>query len=226
MRSLPFSLVSSSVLFLSLAASGLSAAAAENEVTAAELLPLEEASWPMKVTEGPGSGGSVELSLESEDGGDWRMSLDGRNAMKIRGLNDGLAVSEVVLEEEAQRIVFDPPAYLVPATMSPGQTFQRSGEVRIFNTDTGEQTTSGNYEQELPPPSRTTYELPGGPVESFEISNSVRIETDWATVDLDLSLGLSREHGPVYRRLVSDVTKAALFGSKTTRVVEQDLAQD
>ena len=217
------------VLVLALAAAGRPAAAAaadgvpDSAVTAAELLPLEEASWPMKVTAGPGSGASVRLTLEPEEGGRWRMALEGRNALTISELNGGRVVSEVVLEEESQRLVFEPPAYLTPATMTPGQSFQRSGKVRIFDIATGEQTTSGRYEQKLPPPSRTTYELPGGSLEAFEVSNSVTIETDWATVKLDLALGLSQEHGPVYRRLVSDVAKAAFFGSKTTRVVEQDL---
>lgn len=214
------------VLASTLAGSPTSAAEADAPVTADDLLPLEEASWPMKVTSGPGSGGSARLTLEPDADEAWRLSLDGRDAMTILGLNGGRVVAEVVLEEEDQRIVFDPPAYLLPATMSPGQSFERSGKVEIFDTSTGERTTSGTYEQELPPPSRTTYELPGGSVEAFEVDNAVTIETDWATVDLDLSLGLSEEHGPVYRRLVSDVTKAWLFGSKTTRVVEQDLEAD
>ena len=100
---------------------------------------------------------------------------------------------------------------------------QRAGEVEIFQIDSGEQQTSGSYEQTLPPPSRTTYELPSGSTEAFEVENRVKIETDWASVQLDTSLGLSEENGPVYRRLVSDVTKAAFFGSKTTRTVEQQL---
>ncbi|BAM04127.1 hypothetical protein [Phycisphaera mikurensis] len=207
----------------SAASSAFSRADAE-EVRAIELLPLEEASWPMKLTSGPGAGGSAELTLAPIDGGGWAMRLGDRNALRLHAADDGtLEVSEVELKESDQRLRFDPPALLVPGTMSSEETFQRSGRVEVFATGSGERQTSGTYEQTVPPPSRTTYELPSGKSEAFEVANEVKIDTDWASVDLQLSLGLSREHGPVYRRLVSNVTKAAFFGEKTTRTIEQKL---
>ena len=194
-------------------------------VTAAELLPLEEGSWPMKITTGPGAGEAATLALEPiADGEGWAMRLGDRNALRLHAAEDGgVEASEVKLTDAGQRLVFNPPALLVPATMTPGETFERSGEVKIYATDGGELMTSGSYEQTLPPPSRTRYELPSGTSEAFEVSSKCRIETDWASVELDVALGLSQEEGPVYRRIVSDVTKAAIFGSKTTRTIEQKL---
>ena len=94
-----------------------SPASASEGVTAAELLPLERASWPMKVTSGPGAGDSVDLTLEQlPGGGGWAMRLGDRNALRLSEAADGsIEVAEVELSDAGQRLVFSPPALLIPA---------------------------------------------------------------------------------------------------------------
>lgn len=201
------------------------AASASQAVPRPQLFKLEQHTAAFKIVSGSGSGDTVTLELQRTEGG-WAMALDGLNTLHLSEADGGgVDVGRVELAGQGRVLTFDPPAIYLPARFEPGASFSRSGKVEITNAQSGETVTQGEYQQDVEPASRTTFELPLGRVEGFEQANNVRIETDWASVKLDLVSGFAapnQEHvGLVRRDMKINITKAAFFGSTTERVLER-----
>ena len=103
---------------------------------------------------GPRSAGGERRTANGGKG--WAMRMGDAIAPRLDAAENGsMEVSEVELTERGRRLSLDPPAMLLPATMKPGQTPERSGSVRVFDAASGGTTATNTYEQTLPPPSRT-----------------------------------------------------------------------
>ena len=190
------------------------------------IFPLEARTDRMKVVSGTDSGTTVDLVLEEADADNahWALRAKGLNTLLLREASDGgIDVVSVELADQQQALEFDPPAMYLPASLRPGESHSRSGTVTIRNTQDGSVRTTGDYKQTIKPASAKTFELPLGKRDGFEVTNSVDVETDWASVSLELITGFDDAEdnpGLLRRDMKTKITKAALFGSTTQRVLE------
>ena len=201
-------------------------AGGDEAIQRADVFPLESRTDRMKVVSGADSGTSLDLKLEEADDGDagWALRASGLNTLMLSEAGDGgVDVVSVELVDQQKSMTFNPPALYLPASLKPGESFERSGAVVIRNTSDGSVQTRGDYTQTVDPASRQSFELPIGTREGVEVTNTVEVETDWASVKLELITGYNGDMdnpGLIRRDMRTKITKAAFFGSTTERVLE------
>lgn len=209
-------------LFASLCMSASLASAAPQSpesLSAGTLLPLESRQSEFVITQGSDRGSHVQHSLEPAPNGDgWLLTLEGYNQLHLRKADDGtVLITAIDLPERNQRIVYDPPVPLLPATVKAGQTYDAQSDVEIRNLQTGEVQHSGPADHHIDLLRRTQFDLPQGKTEGYLLEVSQRIDLSVADLELKLVTGLVPQQGAVYRDLQYTVETLGLFGDTTSR---------
>jgi hypothetical protein len=209
-------------IFACLAATGVSAVAKETPIPATELMPLESGTSSFLITQGLNKGQRVQVTLQRTRGsaGEWLLTMERVGEVYLIRRPDGeLLVSRIDLTAEHQRIVYDRPVRLLPASVAPGDRQVVQTTARITNTR--ENTTRrGQVTHRVDPARRTTFELPAGAMQAYLVEANQTIQLDMATVTLRLEGGFAQNRGLIYGNVRYSIDKPLFFGSTTQQTVE------
>lgn len=199
----------------------LCAGAADAAPTPQQLLPLEPSERVFRIAGGDGQEEAplVMAPLEEEADG-WRLSLEGYNDVYLKRTEAGIAITQVRIEEENKRIVFDEPVPLLPDELVPGEERQVHTQVRVYDLASGEHTHTGEVQHRLTARGPERFELPAGHMEGYRVELRQTMKFDLATLQVRLDTGYVPDQGIVQRRLNYEVKVLGLPFAESSRTAE------
>jgi len=211
------------VAALVMAWSPVMAHAADDSVTAAQLLPLREAEARFVVTAGKDKGRVINATLERDDEG-WRLDMGKMKDRRLRAAKDGaVTMPWTEVEDSDSTLRFSPAAQVLPAKLTKGKAVKTDGRVRISNIAGDRNKASGKFERTVTLIGRQRVTTPAGAFDAHNVRAVEKFDLGLADVLVTTDTHYAPGTGIVRQHVVSKVTKLGLFTSteKTTIALQK-----
>lgn len=139
----------------------------------------------------------------------------------VMELRDGQWVMpEARVEYEDSRVVFHPPAILLPADLRPGVPTQQSGTVEVYGLEKGKHIVSGKFERVIEMRGRRRLRLPEGPLEVIVVRITESFEFAHAEAKVVTVRAYAPGRGVVHEAAREKVTKIGVITTESALTLE------
>lgn len=187
---------------------------------AEKLVSLDAREATFKICRGKDEGKVIPMTLEptADSQNEYVLEFEGLYRLDIFQATDGAVyIKRLNLFEQNKQISYLPDLTLIPSQIAAEETIRTTGRAKIYNTETGEKTNTGNYCYVFKEVTRTTFDTPAGSIKGYLFEYAFRMDLEHSKVTIDMENGWSENRKLIYWRTKTTVEKLGIFGETTFR---------